>query len=75
MTKFNPPAVQPGHIHFASRLIDIDDHRDGKQSRFWIYCLANLANGQIYYACEPEFDGLAAEVVTRFQLPVLGGAA
>ncbi|WP_297730296.1 hypothetical protein [uncultured Maricaulis sp.] len=75
MTKFNPPVVQPGHIHFANRLIDIDDHLDGKQSWFWIYCLANMANGRTYYACEPEFDFLAAEVVAHFPLPVFGGAS
>lgn len=75
MSKFNPPEVRPGHIHFASRLIHIDDHRHGQRSRFWVYCLANMANGRTYYACEPEFDFLAAEVVAHFPLPVFGGAS
>lgn len=73
MTLFKPPTLLPGRVHFASRLMDIDDHRSGKQSIFWIYCIANLANGLTYYACEPEFEELAAGAVARGILPVLGG--
>lgn len=73
MTVFNPPEIQHGHTHFASRLMDIDDHRSGKQSIFWIYCIAILASGLTYYACEQEFEEFTAGAIARGILPVFGG--
>ena len=75
MPEFNPPALLPGRIHFASRLIAIDDHRNAKRTKFWIYCIANPARGLTYYACEPEFVDYAARAVGRGILPVFGGAS
>lgn len=75
MPEFNPPPPDAGHHHFASRLIDFDDQRNGKQSKFWLYCIAHLPTGRTLYSCEPEFVDVAADVIRHCPLPVFGGAS
>ncbi len=75
MPDFSPPRPIAGHHHFASRLIDVDDQRNGTQSKFWLYCIAYLPTGRSLCSCEPEFKDLAAEVIRRCPLPVFGGAS
>ena len=72
MPEFNPPEIQHGHTHFASRLMDIDDHRSGKRSKFWIYCIADWANGVTHYVFDPEFADYAKGAIARGVLPVFG---